>query len=59
VVEAITKELSQHLGSTGLLLVAVALLWQRAVAAERNSEKNHDDLWKRVNNHETRISHLE
>ena len=58
-IEQLTKELYQHLGSTGLLLVAVALLWQRAGAAEKNSEKNHDELWRRVNNHETRISHLE
>jgi hypothetical protein len=37
------------------MLVAVALLWWRAMA----TEKTTDELWKRVTNHETRISHLE
>ena len=47
--------MSNHLGSTGLMVVAVALLWWRASAIE----KSVDAIWGRSNDHGDRISRIE
>jgi len=51
----VIEELSTHLGSTGLMVVAVALLWWRASAAE----KSVDALLEKSNDHGDRISRIE
>ena len=57
--EILVKEVSEHLGSIGLLIVAVALLWQKQSAHEESVKETRLAMWEKINDHETRISHLE
>ena len=61
-VEQAAAELTKHLGSTGLMLVAVAILWWRANAADVDRAL----LWKKseanrhqIGLHETKIAVLQ